>query len=285
MIDLSAVRAEFKDLNDIRSLGVAPSGQKDVLRARLNDEDVVLKIIKPSANDAARAEREIAAVARLNCPYVPKVFEHGHRAIGGEDRYYLVEQYIAGVSYREQLVRQPVQPLVDVVRLGEVLLGACVEFEAQRLVHRDIKPENIMVDGSGKFWIIDFGIVRMLDAESLTATSQRFGPCTPGYGAPEQFRNDKKAINAQADLFSVGVVLYESLAGAHPFGAGRRAVLDVIRAVDSTDVPRLAIPGDKDGCLAELICSLAGRFPSRRPPTAVDAFAWFREVQQKLGTI
>lgn len=75
--------------------------------------------------------------------------------------------------------------------------------------------------------IIDFGIVRFLDMESLTQTSQRFGPCTPGYGAPEQMRNLKAQINIRADLFSVGVVAYEALKGHNPYTRDKRDILEI----------------------------------------------------------
>lgn len=283
VIDLSTLRGEFPALDNVRPLAAAPSGQKEVLRATKDGRDVVLKLIKPGPKQLARADREIAAVARLECDFVPRILEHGKRDIGGEQRYFLIEEFIDGETYRQRLTRAPVQSIASVLHLARGLLVGCVEFEAKKMVHRDIKPENIMVDSSGKIWLIDFGIVRLLDAQSLTATSDRLGPCTLGYGAPEQLRNLKDEITIKADLFSVGVVLYEALAGENPFGAGRRGLMEIVHALNSVNVPVLNIPGDPDNGFAELIASLASRYSSRRPDTAREALQWFEDVEKKIS--
>lgn len=278
MIDISAIRNEFRELSDIAPL--ADSGQKLVLRARQGADSVVLKLIKDATG--ARIDREIAAVAKLNSSYVPRLLEHGKRRIDGHVQYYVIESFVPGETYRSRLHRAPVRSIGDVLRLGRVLLKACADFEAQQLVHRDLKPENIIVDPDEKYWVLDFGIVRFLDMDSLTRTGQRFGPCTPGYGAPEQIRNQKSQINVRADLFSVGVILYESLNGNNPYLVGKRDPLAVFRHMESLDLPRLTIPGDIHGEFSELVAALTSRFPSRRPQTASDAVQWFRTVRDKI---
>ena len=183
------------------------------------------------------------------------------------------------------LQRQPVQPLGAVLRLATALLSACCDFETQHMVHRDIKPENLLIGPNGKIWIIDFGIVRLLQLTSATLTQQRFGLFTPGYGAPEQVRNLKPKIDARADLFSVGVVLYESFNGSNPYLAGKGNVLEIVQDLCNRDLPLLTIPGDIDGKLSEFVASLCARFPSRRPPNAREALQWFREIVGGLGTM
>ncbi|MGA7741093.1 MAG: serine/threonine-protein kinase [Polyangia bacterium] len=281
MIDLAAIRHEFSFLSNIVPLGAAPSGQKDVLRAQLDGRDVVLKLIRASSGDE-RVQREIEAVAKLDSAYVPKVLDHGERVIAGARRLYLIEQLITGETLRSALDRKPVWPLAEVLTMTDVLLRACASFEQARLVHRDIKPANIMVDAGGKIWIIDFGIVRHLDQTSLTPTAERFGPFTPGYAAPEQMRNLKAQINSRADLFSVGVVLYEIATGSNPYLVGKRSVLEVIDHMEKVDLPRAILAGDHDGVFAEFLSALTARFPSRRPQLASHALDWFRPISEKL---
>lgn len=251
-------------------------GQKIVFRGRVSGRDVALKLIKTS-EDPRRTAREIEAVARLASSYVPRVHDHGVKRVGPHDQLYIVEDFIEGQTLREHLVSRDGVSNEFARGLGRALLSACVDFEASRLVHRDIKPENIIVDSSGAFWVIDFGIVRFLDRESLTATGNRIGPCTIGYGAPEQLRNEKAEIDARADLFSIGVVLHEVLAGQHPYDIFNVGALEAMKRTLRDDLPVLSGGGIGPG-LAELVSVLAARYPSRRPSSAVEALAWFDSI-------
>lgn len=282
MIDVASVKEAFPELEELAALPVPRSGQKEVLlgKRRANGEQIVLKLIKPSATGGERTVREIEAVARLKSEFVPRVFEYGKRRIGADERVFLVEQFVAGGNYRELLRSTPKPPLKRVLQLGTVLLQACVDFERTQIVHRDIKPENIMVGDDQKVWVIDFGLVRLLDMESLTATEQHFGPCTPGYGAPEQVRNLKSQIDVRADLYSIGLVLYESLNGSNPHLVGKADVLEVIRSMESRDLPSLT---GVDSELDAFVCALAARFPSRRPQSASEAVDWFTPIKARLS--
>ncbi len=84
-------------------------------------------------------------------------------------------------------------------------------------MHRDLKPQNIMVRSNGEPVIIDLGIARFLDLESLTDTLNAIGPCTPIYAAPEQLTNQKHFINQRTDFFTLGIIILELLVGQHPF--------------------------------------------------------------------
>lgn len=278
MISIEAVHRAFPELGPLAL--IASSGQKHVLRVEGSARSV-LKLIKSSDSSAQRAMREVEAVARLRSRYVPELLDVGEREIDGAVVVYFLERFVEGVTYRE-LVGGGQQPLPSVLRLAHALLTACCEFEVARLVHRDIKPENVIVGPNGDFWILDFGIVRILDMDSVTRTSDRFGPFTPGYGAPEQIRNIKDAIDGRADLFSVGVVMYEALLGWNPYLRGKRDSLAVIRHMLEQDLERLDTSVAGSMQLADFIASLTARFPSRRPSSAIDALAWFNQVRAGL---
>jgi serine/threonine protein kinase len=282
MIDLAALRAAFPELTDLVHLS-ARSGQKEVLLARLGGAPVVLKLIRTTPQIRERTQREIDAVSKLGCNYIPRVHLWGERLVGGTAQFFLIEDLIEGDTYRERLTKLSRQPLTNVLALGETLLSACVDFAAKSLVHRDLKPENLIIDPNDKIWVIDFGIVRLLDEAALTPTSDKVGRFTPGYGAPEQMRNLQPEIDERADLFSVGVVLYEALAGGNPYCEGKRDALQVIQHVLNVDLPRLIIPGDMHGELADLIASLSSRFRSRRPQSARHALTWFHSVRTKIA--
>ena len=281
MIDIAEIRTAFPEFTEIE--GLADSGQKLVLSAMRNQQQVVLKLVKPAADVRDRMRREIDAVAELDCVYIPAIRDHGLRQIGAEQRLYIVEDRIAGQSYRERLDDSSPRALEEVLHVGSSLLSACRDFSAASLVHRDIKPENLMFDPDGKIWVIDFGIVRFLNRTSLTGTARRFGLFTPGYGAPEQLRNVKVAIDVRADLFSTGVVMYEALRGENPYIAGARDGLEVVRRMEASDLPRLdSVVARADVELANFIAALTARFPSRRPQSAQEAIDWFTPIRRRL---
>lgn len=276
---VTALQSAFPELSNILSLPVR-SGQKDVFVATLSTKKVALKIIKRGLGDLHRTQREIQAVAALQSKYVPSIILSGTRTVLNEDVLFIIEEFIEGSSYREKLNGERIQELPRVLRLLLGLLCACQDFERARIVHRDIKPENLIIDPEDRLWIIDFGIVRHLDLQSLTGDSPYGGVGTLGYAAPEQFQNVKAEINIRADLFSVGTVAYEALSGCNPFLRGLHTVQAVIRRMETESVPLLSCEQDSSGLLAKFINSLIQRFPSRRPQSAGEALKWFEPIRR-----
>lgn len=291
MID--QVIAAFPELTDLTQIPIM-GGQKDVFRARRSDgSDVALKIIKtgPTAHD--RADREVVAIEKLkaNTSAIggmnsPMIFDSGIRSIAGQSRYFIIEQFINGRNLREVLTSSPTLGLLDTLRLARTLIGACVDFESVKMVHRDINPRNVMVDTAGRYWVIDLGLVRHLDMVSITSDGKYRGiGGTPGYAPIEVFQNNKGEENVRSDLFSSGVVLYEVISGANPYTAGAPNAPAIYSRVESTDLPRLHIEGDKGDRLAEFIATLTQRFPSRRPQTGIEAGDWLRDILSDHGIV
>ena len=256
------------------------SGQKWVFLVKVDPYGVViLKIIKKMDD---RIRREIDIVNQNNIPGVPKVMEMSTLNYNGEEYHYLFEEYIEGEALSEVLKRGPM-PVKNCLTLLENLLTAVVTLEELGIVHRDIKPDNIICASDGTFRLIDFGIARNLNLPSLTMTAVAFGPHTPGYGAPELFQYSKSKINSRADLFSIGVVVYQAVFGKHPFLTGKEVELDEIWYRTATVIPKIQhIPGDRDGQLFALIQTMMQKQVSKRPPSAKRALEWYRIV---LGTL
>ena len=286
---LAGIQAAFPELADLAPIGVM-GGQKEVFRGRIGSENVVIKIIKHYEGGIDRAEREVIAVEKLKSIVadfpsrtVPRVLAAGERIINSENRYFIIEEFIEGQNLRQYLGSHPVLSLEVTLRLAERLLRACLDFEAVNLVHRDINPRNIMIGSDGRVWVIDFGLARHLDLPSITENGTYKGiGGTLGYTAPEVLRNDKGEVNIRADLFSVGIVLYEVVSGNNPHCRGNPDPLTIVRRVENENLPSLTVAGDRSNAFGLYVLSLCNRFLSRRPQTAQEAWEWFASIRQHL---
>ncbi len=276
-MDIPWIAAQFPLLSGLQPL--AQGGQKIVFAAQhASDGDVVLKLLLRSS-DGQRLEREVLAGQLVECERVPRVFETGELDTQLGRCIWLREQRVSGTTLRTHLARSGALDFTSVVRLGVQLLSTLAHAEAKRIVHRDIKPENMMIDTSGNFWLLDFGLARHLDLESLTATKVPWGMGTLGYSPPEQLRNRKREIDGRTDLFAVGVLLHECATGTNPFRDGARDELEIFRRAETLAMPRLQLADDKGGALADLVSALVQKFPTQRPRTVADALTWMREIE------
>ena len=156
-------------------------------------------------------------------------------------------------------------------------------MEQKQIVHRDIKPDNIIKASNGRWYLIDFGIARALNMESLTYTTAMVGPHTPGYGAPELFQYTKKDIDSRADIFSLGVVVFEAVTGKHPFIRGDELDLNEIWYNTVTIIPQsVEIDGDVDMQFIGLLQTFMQKHVTRRPETASKAYEWFTSVKEHI---
>ncbi|HTH06347.1 MAG TPA: serine/threonine-protein kinase, partial [Ilumatobacteraceae bacterium] len=233
---------------------------------------VAVKLLKPSlAADAVVAERfrrEAIAVAQLSHPNIVTVYDAIEEKIAGDRRQAVVMQLVSGKSLRQLLDEQK--------RLSPDLtmhIGACVAAAldcAHRggLVHRDVKPGNILITPDGRVLLTDFGIAKGLDSggdDDLTSPNIMMG--TAKYLSPEQVRG--RRLDGRADLYSLGLVLYECLAGRVPFLGETDADTALARLNrDPTDLTRLR-PTLPPG-LAAVIHKLLSRKPDQRYATGAE---------------
>jgi len=262
--DSSALATSFPNLRIISKLG--EGGFKHAYEA-IGDRGVVaFKLIK-SHQDRERTLRELMAAARFSSPHFPRIFDYGEARVETDDVVFIVEEFIRGESLRARLNKGPLTE-TDAVRIGGELLDALGEVAAERLVHRDVKPENIMLAADGRVILLDFGIARHLSLTSLTQDAAMFGPLTPGYGAPEQIRNEKRAISPRTDTFAWGIVMYEMLAGQNPFTQGCATSSEAMARTLNYQPPKLAACSPD---VAQAIDWCLQKSPHRRPmsPAAV----------------
>lgn len=231
------------------------------------DRRVALKWLKPSlATDpvvAERFRREAVAVAGLTHPNivaVHDVFEDGGRQA-------VVMQLVDGKSLRQLLdVQTRLSPELT-IHIGTCVAAALEAAHQAGFVHRDVKPGNILVTPDGRVLLTDFGIAKGLDGSGDDLTSDNVMMGTAKYLSPEQVRGRK--LDGRADLYSLGLVLYECLAGRVPFIGENDADTALARLQrDPTDLSRLRPTLSKG--LVELVHRCLSRNPNRRPSTGAE---------------
>ncbi|MEN6486163.1 MAG: serine/threonine-protein kinase [Syntrophobacteraceae bacterium] len=271
---------KFPNLQNIQPL--SRGGQKQVFSAvHPYEGNVVLKLMHLDAN-IGHTMREILAVAQIQSPRVPKILDHGEVETPLGNCFWFREQYILGCTLREKLAHGPFD-IPSLLRLALHVSETLVAAEKAHIVHRDVKPDNIILDQIGDFWLIDFGLARHLGLESLTATANFFGKQTWGYAPLEQCRNFKQEIDARADLFALGVTLYECATGINPFRAEARDELEIFRRVEKGNFPRLELSFPSANDFSDLVASLTQRQRTHRPENASEAYEWIKQICDKEG--
>jgi eukaryotic-like serine/threonine-protein kinase len=187
------------------------------------DRPVALKVLHPELAASLGPERflqEIKLTARLQNPHILPVFDSGD----ADGQLWYAMPYVEGESLRARLLSQRQLPLEDAIRITRNVLAALSYAHGHGVIHRDIKPENILLEGDEAV-VADFGVARAIDAaaDRLTETGITLG--TPAYMSPEQAAGER-ALDGRSDLYAVGCVLYEMLAGEPPFtGPTAQAIL------------------------------------------------------------
>ena len=252
---------------------MARGGQKIVFDGVHNSYGETVIKLYFQLNDP-RSLREIQIERDLNLSMVPKIYETGTIEYEGTETLYIIEQKR---KVLESGKRFSLEEAVTFLEQGLEFI-ACIENKG--IVHRDIKPENIIRADDGRIFFLDFGIARILGADSLTRTGAMMGPHTPGYAAPEQFNNLKKEIDSRADIFSLGVVTYECITGKNPFREGSINALEVLQKTETITPVQYSIKGDTQSQFMALLGAMMGKYPSRRPRTAKQAIDWLKVAKK-----
>ena len=277
-IDVAWLTTKFPDLSNLASL--SSGGQKWVFSANhATDGDVVLKLFKPSGTPSGleMVFREMLAVQTVASDRVPKILEHGEIDTQLGKCFWFREQRIEGSDISDILHHGPLNT-AQLLRLGLHMLEALSKAEAEKIVHRDVKPKNIMMDGNDTFWLLDFGLARHLTLTSMTPTADIFGKCTPGYTPPEQFRNIKKEIDSRADLFALGVTLYECATGSNPFSTGASSPVDILRNVETKPLVPLTVSFGSANEFRDLVATMTQKRRDHRPLTVAEALEWMQDI-------
>ena len=203
----------------------------------MDGQPVALKVLHPQLAVSVTAERflrEIAFLERLDHPSIAKLVDYGE----SEFLVYYIMEYVAGPTAREHMTRQGEMSIDDSVQLALDVLSALQYAHENGIVHRDVKPENIVLSDRGAV-LLDFGIARAVaqsGADRLTRSGFAVGTST--YMSPEQIEGADD-LDHRSDIYSLGCVLFECLAGQPPFSASHEDL--VLRMhLDPGEVPNLS---------------------------------------------
>jgi eukaryotic-like serine/threonine-protein kinase len=278
-----------------RSLGAAYSLERELGSAGMSrvfvagdtalGRKVVMKVLHPDLAEGLSAERfkrEIQLAARLQHPHIVPLLSAGALPSG---LLYYTMPFVDGESLRERIAREGPLPIAAVIAILRDVASALACAHRQHIVHRDIKPDNVLLSEGGAV-VTDFGIAKAiraalepeLDAEPRTTTITRHGMSlgTPAYMAPEQAVGD--AVDARTDLYALGLLGYEMLAGRQPF-EGRTVQQQLAAHAAEAPPPVASRRATTPPALSALVMQLLEKTPADRPQSADDVLRTLESVR------
>ena len=261
-------------LNELLGRG----GMGEVWRATSLEtgQEIALKLLRTGPLDpthGVRFEREAQALSRIRHPGIVQLVEAGE----ADGRLFIAMELLDGVNLTALLQKGPRPSVAQVVNWGHELALALDAAHSVGVVHRDVKPSNVQITREGRAVLVDFGLTRGIDPSSLSVTGRFVG--SPHYAAPEQILGRARDVGPRTDVYSLGVTMYEALAGAPPFEGSSSEQL-FHRILTTTPAPlrtrRAGLPEDLE---TVVFCALE-KNPSRRYTSAAAFAADLRAIAE-----
>lgn len=248
----------------------------DLLMRRI----VAVKILKDdiAADDASvqRFINESKAVAMLSHPNIVNIYDVSVR----DDVKYIVMEFVDGITLKNYMTRREVLSLREVLGYSLQILRALEHAHAKGIVHRDIKPHNIMLLRDGVIKVMDFGIAKLPNTETVTMTDKAIG--TVYYISPEQASGEE--IDARSDLYSLGAMMYEMSTGSLPFDADSPVSVALKQVNDTPAPPRSRNPKIPVG-LEQIIMKAMEKSPADRYQSAGEMISDLEKLRENPGIV
>jgi eukaryotic-like serine/threonine-protein kinase len=257
------VLADRYEIGDLLGRG----GMAEVYLAtdRVLDRPVAVKVLGSwLVNDGTfveRFRREALAAARISHPNLVAVFDAGSE----EDLHYIVMEHVPGETLADVLRHDGRVPPTRATRIASSVGDALGVAHAAGIVHRDVKPANVMLTPDGRVKLMDLGIARGIEGESITRASSILG--TAGYLSPEQARGER--VDHRSDIYSLGCVLYEMLTGRQPFEADNPVAV-AFKHVHEAPLPPTSLEASVPPALEAVVLRAMEKDPASRFPSVAD---------------
>ncbi len=248
-----------------RELGQGGMATVYLARDLKHDRDVAIKVLHPDLGAALGSERflsEIKTTARLQHPHILPLLDSGE----ADGLLYYVMPVVTGETLRTRLERERQLPIAEAVRIAREVASALDYAHRQNVIHRDIKPENILLH-EGQALVADFGIalaVQQAGGQRMTQTGLSLG--TPQYMSPEQAMGER-TIDARSDIYALGAVTYEMLAGDAPFTGGSVQTI-VAKVMNERPTPLHTIRDTVPANVEQAVLTALAKLPADRFATA-----------------
>ena len=273
MSDVARLTAAFAGRYQVeREIGRGGMATVYLAHDAKHDRKVAIKVLHDSVARAIGPERflnEIMVAARFSHPNILGLIDSGSVDLGGSlPTPYYVMPYVDGESLRDLLDRERHLPVSDALRIAREVADALAYAHGHGVVHRDIKPENILLTG-GHAVVADFGIAKAVaTAGGKNLTTQGMIVGTPAYMSPEQ-ASGEGSLDGRVDIYALGCVLYEMLAGEHPFSAPTPQTM-ILRAMTERPRPLRGVRPAVPPALDAVVRRALERVPADRHATAAD---------------
>jgi serine/threonine protein kinase len=265
----------------LRLLGEGGMGSVYLAEQENPHRVVALKVIKPgfvNTEVLRRFEQEGQALGRLHHPGIAQIYEAGTADSGFGTQPYFAMEYIEGQTLLEFAEGRHLN-LRDRLELIAKICDAVNHAHQRGLIHRDLKPGNIIVDEAGQPKILDFGVARVTDSDVEATRQTDLGQLigTLNYMSPEQVLADPGELDIRSDVYALGVITYQLLAGKMPYDTNRKALHEVVRTIREEDpVPLSSIQRIYRGDIATIVAKALEKDKARRYASAAELAADFR---------
>ncbi|MGH2856195.1 MAG: protein kinase domain-containing protein [Solirubrobacteraceae bacterium] len=258
---------------------IAAGGMSTVYRALdvTLERHVAVKLmnreVAEDSDQLERFRREARAVAQLSHPHIVGVIDAGEDGGPIHPRPYIVFEYVEGETLKQRITRMGGLPITEAVAYAIEIARALGAAHAHHIIHRDVKPQNVLIDPEGSAKVTDFGIARTLEEDGLTADGRVLG--TTDYVSPEQALGEE--VTGQSDLYSLGVVLYEMLAGEVPFRGESQVAVAMKHVREAIPDVQARRPG-VSAALASVLETATAKRPQDRYASDAELIADLEEV-------
>lgn len=246
-------------------------------RDHLLNRIVAVKILRAQFADdeefVERFRREARSAASLSHPNIVNIYDVGET----EHIHYIVMEFVQGNNLHDLIRDRETFSQEAIISVGKQIAMGLAHAHYHGIIHRDIKPHNILVTDEGRVKVTDFGIAQAMSTTNLTQTGMVLG--SVHYFSPEQARGVN--VQAASDLYSLGIVLYEMIAGHPPF-RGESPIAIALKQIQENPLPLGDSRQDLDGELEDLVLKLLNKDPKKRPSSAEEVVKSFQRIERRI---